>query len=333
MPCVPHRRCVPKDYPGLGAAYRIASEQDGALTYAQALGAGLTAGQVRQLVCDGRWRRPFRGSYLLPNAHPVRGRARAALLVHPGAVVCGITAARLHRFDAIPEESPGEPVHLLAPPGSPHSRRTSIVMHREHVQDGQVVRVRGLPVTSPARTLADLVLTMWRDDAVALVDAALFARVVADVADVREAVAGRRRYRRVEPWWSLVDGRAESPLETRLRLLLTDAGFAPEELQHPVRLDGRPFARLDLAWPSRGVCLEADGGWVHSRPEALFHDRHRQNLLMARGWTVLRATWWDLPENGGNVVETIAGALAVSAVPRPPGDPPAHHRFSTGPRS
>jgi hypothetical protein len=161
---------------------------------------------------------------------------------------------------------------------------------------------------------------------VALVDAALFAHVVADVADVRAAVSGRRRHRRAEPWWSLVDGRAESPLETRMRLALTDAGFAPEDLQHPVRVDGRPFARLDLAWPSRGVCLEADGGRVHSQPEALFQDRHRQNLLMARGWTVLRATWWDLPENGGDVVKTVAGALAVSAEPHPPDKPPTRRR-------
>jgi very-short-patch-repair endonuclease len=172
-----------------------------------------------------------------------------------------------------------------------------------------------MPVTSPARTLADLVLSMARDDAVALVDAALFTRAVADTEEIRDAATGLHGYRRVDSWWSLVDGLAESPLETRLRLVLTDAGFAPEELQHTVRMDGRPFARLDLAWPSRRVCLEADGRDVHSQPDALYRDRHRQNLLVAQGWTVLRATWQDLPENGGDVVEMVARALAG---PRPP---------------
>jgi very-short-patch-repair endonuclease len=312
---MPHRRAVPKDYPGLGAARRTASRQDGAITHAQALDAGLTPGQIRQLVRDGRWSRPFHGTHLLPGAHPVRGRIRAALLTHPGSVVCGLTAARLHRLDALPAESPGEPVHLLMPPGAPHSRATSIVAHRDHFRGDQVVRMWGMPVTSPARTLADLVLATRRDDAVALLDAALYARAVVDVAEVQAATLGRLRSRQVEPWWPLIDGRAESPLETRLRLLLIDAGLAPEDLQHPVRMDGRIFARLDLAWPSRRVCLEADGGEVHSRPDALYRDRHRQNLLVAQGWTVLRATWRDLFYNGGDVIGMVAGALAF---PRPP---------------
>ena len=57
---------------------------------------------------------------------------------------------------------------------------------------------------------------------------------------------------------ALADGRSESTFETLVRLLLVRAGLAPETLQLEVfDQNGRLYARLDMAWPSVKVGLEA----------------------------------------------------------------------------
>jgi very-short-patch-repair endonuclease len=297
-------------YQALAPALRLAARQDGALTCAQALDAGLTDAQIRVLVRSGEWLRPFRGALLVPGAHPERGRVRAAILLRPGALACGVTAARLHRLDGLPMSSPDEPVHLLASAGASRTqpKSSSLVMHWGRVRPEEVAAVSGLRVTAVTRTLADLVLAGDRATAVGMLDAALHDGSIVGLAEVGHSVAGRPGATRAAAWLKLADGRAESPLETRLRLLLADAGLAPEALQWPVTVNGRIVARLDLAWPSRLVCVEADGAAVHSQPRALYRDRHRQNLLVAAGWIVLRFTGTD-EAHPGDVVRAVATAL------------------------
>jgi very-short-patch-repair endonuclease len=87
----------------------------------------------------------------------------------------------------------------------------------------------------------------------------------------------------------------------------------PEELQWPIVVGGRRVARLDLAWPSRMVCVEADGAGFHGDPRALHRDRHRQNLLVDVGWTVLRFTWADVVHSPAEVVHVVARALSRRA--------------------
>jgi very-short-patch-repair endonuclease len=120
----------------------------------------------------------------------------------------------------------------------------------------------------------------------------------------------RRQEARVRPALALADVRSESPLETVVRLLLTRAGLPPEILQ--LRLfthHGVCYARLDLAWPSCRLAIEADGRETHDKPEALYQDRVRQNNLVLAGWTVLRFTWFDVLRRPSWVVAQVATAL------------------------
>lgn len=234
---------------------------------------------------------------------------RAAILACPDAVARGPTAARLHGFLA---PAPGEPVYLLLPPGVDRHQRRGIVLRWS--DPGEIVVVDGLPATSGERTLADMVLeTRDRATAVSLMDE--FTRSGAVRLDEARALTDRRRgCRRAAPWWDLADPRSESPLETRLRLLLTDHGLPPEDLQYVARdAYGWPIARLDLAYPSRKLDVEADGERFHSAPEALYRDRDRQNQLTAAGWTVLRFTWADVVQRPTAVVAAVAAVLARRA--------------------
>jgi very-short-patch-repair endonuclease len=297
----------------MAAALRIADRQQGMITAAQARDAGLTRGQIEQLVRTGAWIRPFVGTYLVSGADPLLARLRAALHRRPDAIVCGLSAARLYGLGALPSYTPAEPVHLLVASTSARPRTAGLVLRAGRVPDDEVRIVRGLPATDVPRTLADLLLAWDRPEAVALMDAALHGRRLAHLDDVRAELFGRRggagRYR----WLQQVDGRAESPLESRVRLVLTDAGLPPEELQYPIRNDaGALVARVDMAWVSRRVYVEADGVSFHGTPlldpMPLHYDRDRQNRLLGLRWRPVRVTWRDVltrPEYIVDAVDTL----------------------------
>ncbi|UZN03963.1 hypothetical protein [Cellulomonas sp. S1-8] len=184
-----------------------------------------------------------------------------------------------------------------------------------------VQRIGTILVTGPVTALAQAVCELPRDRAVAVLDSAVQTRLLrADqVEDVRRAVLGRRGSRRTAGWWGLVDGRAQSPLETVARLQCVDAGVPPHDLQVPV-LDaaGRAFAFADLGWwlaDGRLLAAEIDGAGPHGAPEALFRDRERQNRVVATGAVVLRFTAQDI--RAGRVAGTIAAHTRPSRLTRP----------------
>ena len=71
----------------------------------------------------------------------------------------------------------------------------------------------------------------------------------------------------------------------------------------------REVARIDLAYPRARLAIEADSFRWHSGRETWQRDLSRQNLLVLRGWTVLRFTWDDVAHRGGHVVAEVARAL------------------------
>lgn len=164
----------------------------------------------------------------------------------------------------------------------------------------RVERVGRARVVHPVTALAQAVVELTRDHAVAVLDSAVQRHLIqpGELDDVRRLVQGRRGSRRVAPWWDLVDGRAQSPLETRARLQCRDAGLAPHDLQVPVTgADGRVVARGDLGWwlaSGRLLVAEIDGAGPHGTPDALYLDRARQNAVVATGAILLRFTAADL---------------------------------------
>ncbi|ADG73484.1 conserved hypothetical protein [Cellulomonas flavigena DSM 20109] len=136
----------------------------------------------------------------------------------------------------------------------------------------RVERVGRARVVDPVTALAQAVVELGRDHAVAVLDSAVQRHVIGPdgVDDVARLLHGRRGSRRVAEWWDLVDGRAQSPLETRARLQCRDAGLAPHDLQVPVKdADGRVLARGDLGWwlaDGRLLVAEIDGSARTARP-------------------------------------------------------------------
>ncbi|MFC0005181.1 endonuclease domain-containing protein [Micromonospora siamensis] len=171
-----------------------------------------------------------------------------------------------------------------------------LVVHQLTLGAADVCTVAGVPATTPARTAADVILRVDRYAAVCVLDSAMNRRLLTpeDLAALPERIARRRGAVAARKCLVEVDGRAQSPLETRSRLRCVDGGVPPEDLQVEVRdEDGYLLGVGDLGWRSARVLAEADGQGPHRTPQAVFEDRMRQNRLVNAGWKVLRFTWAD----------------------------------------
>lgn len=285
-----------------GELTRLAATQGGFVTAGQALRLGVGREQIRYLVRSGRWTRVSRGCYLPSPAGPApvsfrRAMIRAAIAsIGPGAVAVLDTAAELHGIAGLP---PTAAIHVPVPPHRPHVQRRaepSLTVHQLTLGDADVCRADGVPVTTPARTVADVLLRARRYPAVCVLDSALDQGILAekDMSLVLAHLAGRRGAVAAREYLVEADGRAQSPLETRARLRCVDGGVPPEVLQLPVRDDdGYLLGIGDLAWRGARLIAEADGRAPHLTPEAVYADRFRQNRLVNPGWRILRFTWSD----------------------------------------
>lgn len=106
---------------------------------------------------------------------------------------------------------------------------------------------------------------------------------------------------------------AESPMETRLRLLLVFNGLPCPELQKEL-LDenGRLMGRVDMYFPAARLVVEYDGEGHRDR---LVEDNRRQNLLQNHGYQVLRFTAADLRSRPDAAVALVRSALGTSGTP------------------
>lgn len=239
-----------------------------------------------------------------------------ALRLPPGAVLAGRSAAWLFGTELLSRDAP---VTVLLPTDvrlRPHPQLTVL---RSPVPDEDRTRFAGLPVTTALRTVFDLGRLGPRAEALVAVDALLRRRVVRlsalrDYAETRPGWPGAPLLREV---LTLAEPLSESPMETRLRLLLLDAGLGPLTAQHEVHAGGRFLARVDLAWPALRLAVEYDGD--HHRERTQFRrDVARLNALRAAGWIVLRFTADDVLRRPEATIALVRQALAERRAPTPP---------------
>jgi predicted transcriptional regulator of viral defense system len=286
--------------------YAIASRNGGIVSVLDCRRAGYRFTDITAKCRSGEWSHLARGSYLV-NAD-VRGGPTRAEMVRAAIASFGLnavvglqTAAELHGIGGAP---PSSRTHVITPRRLGRGVRIldpSIRCHQIDLADEDMTVIDGIAVTTAARTLMDLACSLDRFGAVAVADSCLNRGFVAEdeLAALSARVRGRRGAVIARQAFAEADGRAESPLETRVRLRAADGKVAPDQLQYVVRRsDGSIVARCDFAWTRNDVIGEADGVDPHSTPDALFYDRERQNALLAMGFHVVRFTWPDtlLPE-------------------------------------
>lgn len=88
-----------------------------------------------------------------------------------------------------------------------------------------------------------------------------------------------------------MDGGAESPQETRTRLLLIAAGFPRPQTQVVVVDEYGSFVgRIDMGWGELKVGVEYDGPQHWDDPEQHARDIDRLADLAAQGWLIVRVS-------------------------------------------
>ena len=217
-------------------------------------------------LASGAWQRVLRGTYA-PGDAPldltVRGRA-ALLLVPARALVADRCLLWLLGVDGLDPGPPG--LEVVVPRGAPVPRRRGVRARTTDLPraDRDVLRTSELdrlPVLRPVRAVADLMRALPLAEAVVVGDAVQHAGLATrDEVEVElDGHRGLRGVREARRALLLTDARAESPPESRVRVLLVLGGLAPVP-QHEVRdTRGRFVARVDLALPGARVADEFDG--------------------------------------------------------------------------
>ena len=197
------------------------------------------------------------------------------------------------------------------------SARVGFRVRRARVA-GDVVTVRGFPATTVCRTLADLCRRRSLTEGVVFVDMALIAGRV-DLDALRTWVRERSGWNGIKAFRRAVqhaDPGAESPMETRLRMLLVRGRLPRPQTQVSLTAaDGTFLGRVDLFYLEPRLGIEYDGE-IHRT--SLVDDNRRQNRLTNAGFRLLRFTASDLRERPAAVVAEVRGALRLPVLdPKP----------------
>jgi very-short-patch-repair endonuclease len=247
------------------------------------------AGIDPKILRTSRFRRIFRGVYIsgdVPDS--VQVRAEAAFVIHPPeAFVSHTTAAQLWGLPV-----PTDPlVHVTV--ADPRWRRYRPGI-RNHVRTGpaSVRTLRGIRVSRPFQMFVELASILSLVDLVVVGDALvkLFdcpaERLVEHCRESEDqhATAALRaaRYVREE---------VDSPMETRLRMLIVLAGLPEPDVNHKIRdEDGRVLRRFDLSYPALRLIVEYDGRQHIEREANWDSDLDRREELDQGEWRILVVT-------------------------------------------
>jgi len=295
-----------------GRIARLARRQRGRVTRTQLLSASITVDEIRHRLGSGRLHREHAGVYAVGyRRHGRVGRWQSALLaVGDDGVLSDFVAAARHGFGA-------DPVTVdITCPRKLHTRR-GIRLHHRHLPPREVVRLEGLPFTSPSRTLFDLASRLNGSRLAAAANEAFVRRIV--TLDELYATAARNRGRRGSVAFRRLlatldpEGReVRSRLEVRLNSFLRARGFPRWEQNVPLRVAGETI-RPDVLWRAQRVVVEADGRDPHLAPLTFDRDRRRDRRLRVDGWQPVRVTSRDLGAGADELEADLRRLLGISA--------------------
>ena len=267
---------------------------------------------TRKQLRERSYRRLVQGVYADPSLefdHKLRCTA-VALLLPPGAVIGGYSAAAWHGADFA---GAFDPVTVLRPPDVLWKGPREVRVHQAEVNGADIEIRDGVPITTAMRTAWDVAALESLGTAVAALDAMVRAETLemADLTALLETGRGRWGVTKVRRAFPLVDPLAASAPESRVRVALRMAGLVPVP-QYEVRDGaGRFVGFVDLAFPEARLAIEYDGAY-HFEKNQIVLDDDRIRRLEDAGWRVIRLTSIDLRDLDG-VVRRILEALASAA--------------------
>ncbi len=299
--------------PDFAKLSKKAAEQHGLMTEADADAVGVDQATISQLVESGAWEVVRPGVFRKKansQTETQQLRALCLWLDEKKTVVSHRSAARLLGFklDAADLEvttSEDSPVDV---PG--------VIVHRSKAMDeADHKNLRGIVVTTGARTIIDLAAVVSEEELAFLVEEA-WRKQIATPQFVRKrlkvlAKKGRRigALREILKDTDTRSKPLESALEVKVWRMLKNSGLPLPRPNYEFRDDFGQPGHVDFAYPHCDLAIECDGFEFHNNPKAFEDDRLRAQRLAAVGWRVMPLTWKQVKNEEAKVLERIRHAL------------------------
>lgn len=211
------------------------------------------------------------------------GRWMEVTLTAPNTFLFRISAAAAWGALTLPRR-----LETVVRPGSGGPRRHGgIIAHRSGTLDGETTLLRGIPITTPSRTLLDLAASRISQRALGRALREMARLNLVTVSELAEALHGRRHRRgarrltrTVARYSGLPIGRARSGAEVRALEIIRKAGRDLPKLNYEIAGE-----EADLAWFRERLIVEIDGGPFHLD---VGEDARKQACWERAGWTVRR---------------------------------------------
>lgn len=304
----------------------MGDERGRAFTVASARRAGIGEGRLR----NARFARPFHGVRVDGPFDPTDLLARLRALharMGPHEFFSHTSAAMLHGIPLprrLQHAGADVDVAVFAPRRAPQLRG---VRSHEIAFTGQVVvGVHGLRSLGPADAWAQLGSTLDPTELVIAADWLLTgdepysgSAPPCSLNVLDAAISRRGRMRGVARLRAARDRArygALSPQESRLRLILAEAGLPEPALNHRIFSDGGALvAMVDLAYPEQRVAIEYLGDHHRTNRNVFRDDILRRERLDDHGWSALYTTAADI-ENPGFLILRLRRLLASTGKSR-----------------
>jgi very-short-patch-repair endonuclease len=287
---------------------RLAAEHWGVLSTNELRGCGLSLNGIGVRVRNGHLHPLYRGVYAVGHENvPVEGHFLAAVKAcGPTAVLSHFSAAALYGLvrwdDRYPE------VTVL---GTSKPRHRRIRTHRSSMLEvHDSTRHKGIPVTTPARTLIDLAATFdYRALRRTVREAQRNLVTIRQIVETRDRLGPRRGTANLTRILATGHAPTRSELEDAVLELLLKAGFKRPDVNRPLTIQGRTIIP-DFRWPEQRLIIEADGAEWHDDRLTREDDAEKQALLEAHGERVVRVTWAQAVTHRAQTIRRIRAAGA-----------------------
>lgn len=222
-------------------------------------------------------------------------------------------AARLYGLDSYSDQ----PLLELTLAGTGRIRLAGAKIHRsKKLLSRDVRKVRGFACSAPERLLLELAAVVPDQMLEGAFDNLLLERMTThrrvDTYLQRVRASGLNGVTKLE---ALLQERnpdqapAESVFETEFYRFLREAAHPGARFQYEVFDSAGLVARLDVAYPTQKVGLEAHSVRWHSSAERVRKDAERHNRLTALGWRILYETYDNLKARPQEMLERLTRLL------------------------
>ncbi len=173
------------------------------------------------------------------------------------------------------------------------------VHHARHLTKADLGRHRGIPITSPARTIVDCAPLL--DDRRLKEMLRRYEHDGLDLTTLRRPGIPRN-LRRLLDRYVIGSGLTANQLEQRFYEICAEAGLPLPEIQAWMP-DRR---RVDFVWHAQRLIAETDGRDTHATLIAFTDDRARDRAHLLAGYRTVRYTWGEVEHEP----ELVAGELS-----------------------